>query len=393
MADNKTMTDVYQIIHDNRDEYIDNPAMGSLMLLTFAQYIDSARGIMFGSHIKQRKVLLDTEFPRVFTNHENMVGEYSSYNLRASQDFKVDKIIRKFNLGTEECEKVEPKLVFLYNEKTNYYDVVDCHNVENLTEKYGFLYDTSSIDSFNVGDEIPQGTPLIRPTSYDKYGNYGYGQNVRFMYLADNDTIEDAIVVSKSLAKRMRSIEVEEVTVSINDNDFLLNLYGDNDHYKCFPDVGESTVDKRLCVKRRINNSQILFDFKNSNTKTILSSDISTYIDGEIVDVDIYCNKPMEEIQNTIFNQQLLRYLEMNQKYYNEIKEYTEEIISSGADCSSMIKILHKRAVEITSGEYKFKDESNSVFGNIVMVFTVKRETGLSKGQKLTGEHNCLFLI
>lgn len=389
MADNKTKVDVYQQIHDNRDEYIDNPAMGSLMLLTFPQYIDSARGIMFSSHIKQRKVLLNTEFPRVFTNYENMVGEYSSYNVRASHNYRVDKIIRKFALDSEEAKKVEPKLVFLYNEDDNSYDVIETHNVENLTEKYGFLYDTSGIDSYGVGDEIPQGTTLIQPTSYDKYGNYGFGQNIRFMYMIDNDTIEDAIVVSRSLADRMKSVEVEEVTVSINDNDFLLNIYGDNDHYKCFPDVGEQTVDKRLCVKRRINNNQILFDFKNSNTKTILSSDLSTYIEGTIVDVDIWCNKPMEEIPDTIFNRQLLHYLEMCNKYYTEIRDYTSQIITSGAKCSQRIKLLHKRATEILDPDYKTKDESNSVFGNIVMVFTVKRETGLAKGQKLTGGHNC----
>ena len=81
MADNKTKVDIYQQIHENRDKYIGNPAMGSLMNLTFPQYIDSARGIMFSSHTRQRKVLKETHFPRVFTNHENMVGEYSSYNL------------------------------------------------------------------------------------------------------------------------------------------------------------------------------------------------------------------------------------------------------------------------------------------------------------------------
>ena len=385
MANSKTKVDVYQEIHEHREEYIDNPAMGSLMLLTFPQYIDSARGIMFSSHTKQRKVLLDTEFPKVFTNYENMVGEYSSYNVRAKKNFRVDKIIRKFESMSEECDKVSSKLVFVYNEEENSYDVIDTHNVEDLTEKYGFLYDTSGIDSYKEGDTIKAGTPLIHPTSYDKFGNYGYGQNVRFMYMIDDDTIEDAIVVSRSLANRMKSIEVEEVVVSINDNNFLLNLYGDDDVYKCFPNIGESTKNKQLCVKRVINNNQILFDFKRSNTKRIMSSDMPIFVDGQVVDIDIWCNKSIDDIPDTIFNQQLKYYLNSSYQYYTEVKEYTEEILSSGATCSSMIKALHKRAAEILSGDFKIKDESNSVFSNILMIFKVKREVGLAKGQKLTG--------
>lgn len=384
--------DVYREIQEHENEYVGNPAMGSLSLLTFPPYIDAARTVMFTSHTRHREVLCNTEFPRVSTGYENMVGDNSSYNMKAKRKFQVVNIIRKFEkIQTPESLKVEPRLVFIYDEENQCYDVIHRNNVEDLTEKYGFEYDTSGLDQFGIGDTIEPGTTLVRPTSYDEAGNYGFGQNIRFMYQVDNDTIEDAIVVSKSLAQRVTTTEVEKVTTSINDNDFLLNLYGDNDNYKTFPNIGESVVDKRLCVKRRITNPQILFDFKQSNTKTILSSDIATYISGEIVDIDIWCNKPMEEVPNTIFNKQLIEYLQMSNVYYTKVRDYTGELIDSGIPCSSEIKNLHKRASQLTSGEYKIKDDSNSVFSNIIAVFTVKRKSGLSKGQKLTGEHNCLY--
>lgn len=383
-------TDLYQQLLDRSPECVGNPAMGSLTLLTLPQLTDAARCIMLSSHLLQRVVLLDGESPIMFTNFENVVGDNSSYNRKAKHNYEVVRIVSKFNkINTEEALKVKPKLYFVYNKDNNMYDVIDRVNVEDLTEKYGFQYDTSGLDKFQEGDVIEKGTTLTRPTSYDEYGNYGYGKNIRFMYQIDNDTIEDAIVVSESLAKRMTSIEVETVTVPINDNDFLINLYGDVENYKAFPDIGENTVNKRLCVKRGINNAQILFDFKSTNTRTIFESDIKTYIDGEVVDIDIYCNKPIEDVPNTIFNQQLLRYMEMSNAYYEEIKEVTSELIDSGIPCSQHIKALHKRAVEITSGEFKFKDDTNSAFSNIVMNFTVKRKSGLTKGQKLTGGRNC----
>ena len=379
-------TDIYQQILDRSPECVNNPAMGSLTLLTFPQHTDAARCVMFSSHLNQRVVLLNTESPIMMTNYENVVGDNSSFSKKAEHNYEVVHIISKFkDIDTEEARKVQPMLFFVYNKDEHCYDVIDRVNVEDLTEKYGFQYDTSGIDKFQVGDSIDKGTQLVRPTSYDKYGNYGYGRNIRFMYQVDNDTIEDAVVISESLAKSMTSVEVEKVTVPINDNDFLINLYGDSDHYKSFPDIGENTVNKRLCVKRGINNSQILFDFKNINTKRILSSDIPTFIEGEVVDIDIWCNKPIEEIPNTIFNNQLLRYMEMSNKYYTDVKNITSELINSGIPCSQHIKALHKRAVEITSGEYKIKDDTNSVFSNIIMTFTIKRVSGLANGNKLTG--------
>ena len=156
---------------------------------------------------------------------------------------------------------------FVYDKDKEMYDVIERKDVEDLTEKYGFQYDNSGINNYKVGDTIHKGDTLSKSTSYDEYGNYGFGKNVKAMYLVDLDTLEDAIVVSESLAKSMKSTEVEKVKVPINDNDFLLNLYGDNDNYKAFPDIGEFTNDKILCVKRRIINSQILFDLKSGNSK------------------------------------------------------------------------------------------------------------------------------
>ena len=183
----------------------------------------------------------------------------------------------------------------------------------------------------------------------------------------------------------MKSTEVEKVKVPINDNDFLLNLYGDNDTYKSFPDIGEFTNDKILCVKRRIINSQILFDLKSGNTKKQLGSDVAKYVSGQVVDIDIYCNKPLDEIPHTIFNAQLIDYIEMTNAFYTEIKEYTQQLIDTGVPCSQKIKYLHKGATELTDPDYIIKDEGNNEFSNIIIYFTVKREVGLDKGQKLTG--------
>lgn len=374
-------------IHAKAKELRGDYSVGGPTLLSIPTHNSADRLIMFVHHLDQYVVPNEAELPHVFTNFENMVGEYSSYNNIAQDDFIVTKIIEKYpDVPTAKDNQI--KLIFVQNVHTGEHDVIVRKDVEDLTEKYGFQYNNRFLDSYKEGDQIDKGSVLYRPTSYDRYGNYGFGKNVKFMYLVDDDTIEDAIIVSETLAKTMLSTEVETVKIPINDNDILVNIFGDEDNYKAFPDVGEKTKNKILCVKRRLNRDQRLFDMKSANTRRILNSDANTYIDGEVVDIDIFCNKPIDEIPNTSFNRQLIQYIEMSKKFYGAVAEYTQTLIDADpSKCSEDIKHWNSRAKDLTAENVKFRDENASAFSHIVMYVTVKRVVGLSKGQKLTGRH------
>ena len=56
---------------------------------------DSQRLNMFANHLNQLVHLTKPEFPRVFTNFEDQVGEYSIAYKRAKEDFEVIKKIVK----------------------------------------------------------------------------------------------------------------------------------------------------------------------------------------------------------------------------------------------------------------------------------------------------------
>ena len=388
MAKSKQIDNIIEQLDAKNEELRGSSALGATTLLTFPMYNDSARMIMFSSHINQRVVLNETEFPKVFTNFENMVGEYNSYNQKSDADYEVIDIIEKFpDIPTG--KDIQNVLFVVKDKATGRYDIIERHDVENLTEKYGFQYDNSALNKYGIGDTIPKGSPLTRPTSYDEYNNYGFGRNVKFMYTIDQDTIEDAIVISESLAKEtglLASTEVEEVKVPLNDNDILGNIYGDNDNYQTFPNIGEPVKNKILCVKKRIIKSQVLFDLKLSNTKKILSGDVPFYIDGIVTDIDIFCNKPFEELDTGVFNDQLRSYIQMTNRFYERVQEVTNNLIDSGAECSDNVLYWNKRVTELLDPDIKNKDDLGNAFGNIIMYFTVKRTIGVSVGQKITGK-------
>lgn len=319
----------------------------------------------------------------MFTNYENVVGNNSTGYYKAKTKLEVIDKIPKFEDGENDNHLY---LLFTYDEKNDYYDVVTKKIVEDLTEKFGFAYVNDNMDSKEIGSTIEKDEVLYTTTSYDEDMNYGYGKNVKVMYTIDNNTIEDAIVCSESFAKRMVSKEVETVKVSLNDNDILCNIYGDNDTYKCFPDIGDFVKDKVVCAKRRIHNNQVLYDLKKSNLRKInFMNDILFYNDGRLVDIFIYSNKTLDELEDNVFNSQIRKYLIMQERFYKNVYERCREIIKSGSKYSPDIAFYYKKAKDILDNDTKWKEENNSVFSNIVIEFLFERNSGLTIGQKITG--------
>ena len=378
-----------QTLEEKQKQYEGDNSILGISSLTFPAYIDSSRTIMDVSHQLQRVVVEHTEFPYVFTNSENMFGHRSTYNVQTTSDLEVYRIIKKFpELDID--NKTQPTVVIFYNKDKGEYDLIYKQDVQNLPEKYGFQYDHKVLDDLKEGQVVEKGTTLTRPTSYDEFDNYGFGQNVNFAYRINSFTLEDAIVVSDVFAKSFISTEVELVRVTINDNNFLANLYGDETNYKCFPDIGEDIKNNRVCVWKMLNHSQVLFDMKSENMGKALMSDTVVYNSGTIVDIDIYCNKKRSEIPETPYNEQILKYIDMDINFHQEIYDVTRELIDRGENVSTAIKEWNKRSRELLNKDdetgYRIKDE-NSDFSNIVMFFLIKRKVGLSEGQKLVGRY------
>jgi len=380
----ETLQEKEQLYHGKDDIF-------GMTLLTNPGYISASRNIMFTSHLRQFVNLNKPDFPKVLTNYENLVGKHSTGYFKPKNDLIVVDKIPKFN---DINDANHLYLLFLYDKKTNTYSVIQKKIVEDLTEKFGFKYKNDLMDSKSIGDKIQGGKTLYSSTSYDEDDNYNYGRNIKFMYLLENNTIEDAIKCSESLSKEMTSTEVETVKISFNDNEIMCNLYGNNDEYKGFPDINERVKDKIICAKRRIHNNQLLFDLKKSNLRKInFMSDNLFFIDGKIVDITIYSNKPIGEIEDNIFNHQMLKYLKMQKEFYTKVLDRCKKIIASGAKYSNEINFYYKKAKNILDDNYMYKEEDNSVFSNMVIEFLVEREVPLSVGQKITGRYGNIIAV
>ena len=366
-----------------RDETLMNsPSLYGISMLTFPRYINAMRAVMFTGHNKQSLVPCNPDMPYVFTGEEKSVGDNSTGYRKTKTKLTVYRKVEKFKDLLDHPRYYQ---LFVYDPKEDMYDVIERKELEDLTETFGFNYNNQEIDKYEEGDTIKKGTILDKSTSYDKDMLFGYGQNVVTMYTLDPYTSEDAAVISRSFSKRFTTIETEEVEIKLNDNDFMLNLYGDEYDYKPLPEIGEHCNGILGAIRTQFNN-QILYDFKNENLRRRQASDRTIFVNGkyEIVDYEIFSNA--DEIVDTEFNRQINHYLRSQIEYYQEIYDICTEIKKSGSKFSQNIRYLRKRAKDMLDTESKWK-EGDAAFSDMVIKVTIRRERELSSGQKITGRY------
>ena len=381
----------------NTLEELDNKYGGDEMFRLFGpssltwSTIDSSRAYMWNQHIKQSLTLLSPDVPHLQTGFENSVGKYNRSFKKLEGTWEVKQIIPKFSFTDEMLSdpntiKHQIYTLVLYNKKTDTYDIIEKPIAENLTEKFGYVYNTSYMDTLEVGDKITDKI-LYKSTAYDDHMNYRYGKNARVFYSTSTDTIEDAIVIRKGWADDVKSVEVDKVQVPVNDNDVLLNLYGDNENYIPFPEIGQPVKDSLICATRRINKAHLLYDFQKEHMRELMDTDTDYYTskDSIVYDINVYYNGD-EEFPSNLFNRQLKRYYDDNCRYAREILEACNIIKNSGSNYTNNVSYLRSRYLRYNDNEYKWKNKDKA-FAHIVLEFKVKSIVGLELGSKITGRY------
>lgn len=348
-------------------------------LLGFPQGVDSSRLYMFTAHLKQCLTLLNPDVPKIQTGFENVVGKYNRAFKSVVGKWKVVDRINKF--GDKGIY-----ILVLYNKKTDTYDMIEKIVAEDLTEKFGFVYNTDRMDSLQVGDVIKDEV-LYKSTSYDDNMNYRYGKNAKVMYSTSNDTLEDAFVIRKSWANNVKSVETDVVQATINENDVLLNIYGNEETYLAFPGIGQMVDNSTICATRRINKDHLLYDFQPQNMRQVVSTDIDYFVpcDSEVYDIDIFYNGD-GPLPTNIFYGQIREYYDQILAYSENILNWTNEIKNSGSNYTDNVTNLRARYLHFGDPEYKWKSKDKA-FNNLIIEFRVKSVVSLDCGSKITGRY------
>jgi DNA-directed RNA polymerase beta subunit len=348
------------------------------LLMPNANKTDGNRSTMWCSHSSQLVTLQQAEPPLVYTNFENQVGDYSTAGYKkANSNYKViDKIYKNdYNY-----------VMVVQNLDTLEYTIFNREECEWLTEHYGFKWNNEAIDSLKKDDVITKEDVLVKNDCYDENMNFGYGVNLNATYFTyENLTLEDAIVISESASKKLGTYTVNKVEVSVNTNDILLNLYGDEDNYKAFPDIGEHIKNQIIASRRRVNYNTVVYELKTTND--VRETDETFYSEGKIVDIEIFSNIPEEELKEQKYNEQIMGYINKQKNFAQEVYKKLKKIVESGKNRISEELLFFYNNCKTQVDENVFYTYQNSKFSGFIIKFTILEEEPLNIGTKITGRY------
>ena len=368
------------IINDIRETDYGQPdlLLGKGAMMPFAASNSGSRKLMFGIHLEHRLPLLHPDVPYIQTGYEKQFGEHSSSIIKTEEDLEVVGSVAKFSWIPK-----HHYYTFAANHQKKILRMFERKEYKHISEKYGYAFNNELIDSLEPNGIIPEGTVIEKSMAFDEYENRMDGRNLLTMYSACEDTIEDAIVISESAAKKLSSPLVKRVDIIINDNDIPLNLYGDNNKYKIFPDIGEYTKNDILCGFRREKKEECLYSQSYSRLRELNISDDKYFASEKVVDVEIFCNAP-DKLNEISYNEQLKFYYDNNLRMCREIVDMLEPFDKAGYEMEYMLKRLYTISKYTLEGKQYF---SERVFSNIVLRITLVEEIDVKDGDKLSNRY------
>ena len=333
-------------------------------------------------HHNQHLTIDNPEFPIIFNGNENLIGANSSFYYKTDKTYKVIAIIKKYNELLK--GKTYNALYFLYSKEDDSYRLIKRKECEDLTEKFGFDYRNDYLDNAVDGDMIPPNTVLYKSSSYDDDMNVSIGVNGRILYAVDPYVQDDAIKISESFAHRMISNQITTRSIPITDNTVFLNLYGDDNNYQCLPNIGDHISNGILAATRPIKEQRMFSDMRDISLSTInFSSDQIFYGDGEIIDINVYCNNP--NMKNNNMNKQLVQYYNDSKFFYSQVYRMCKKIIYSGSKkIDREINHWFRKSMDYLDEDAKWAFNDN-IFSNLMVEVSIRKKEPIKIGRKIVG--------
>lgn len=350
----------------------ENYMLGKVLMQPFRPANSGSRAIMASIHAEHLMVPSAGEVPIIQTGYETEFGRNSSSYITANGNYRIIAKINKFDY------KDTHYYLIVQDEDTGVYDVIERVTYKHNTEGYGYIWNNSRIDSLQPGNIIRKGSIIKTSTGFDEFGNKMNGVNLTTLYLSCGENMEDSIIISESAARKLETSLVIDSSITINDNDILLNLYGDGNMYKTFPDIGERTKDGVFCAIRRLENENILYSLSQSRLNEPMISDRSILIDGIVADIDVYCNNP-SMLSESYYNQQLYYYYTQRTEFCKKVVECVAPFAMNGKLSYNLNK-LYANCRDSINGKQFFKDKQ---FSNVIMEVTIIEPLAMKRGDKM----------
>ena len=220
---------------------------------SFGKHNSASRRKMFSSHLSQALVIEGSTPKRIQTGAERELGKYTKA-IKMPVDASIIKVIQRYprRPGADSI-KENPATAIIYEDvNTQEVDILMVENYCSDHNTFGFqYYSTPAMEKIYPGMQVPKGTVLAKSKSLKDDGNYAYGLEANVAYMSLPATIEDGFIISESMAERLTTTMTGSRVASWGKEYYPLNLYGDENNYKPFPDIGDKIREDGLLFALR----------------------------------------------------------------------------------------------------------------------------------------------
>jgi DNA-directed RNA polymerase beta subunit len=338
---------------------VDRRLMGVNGLIPFQTNNSSPRNQMFSSHIGQSLVIDQPTERYIQTGMEREFGKYT-FSVKMPVDAEILKVIelypRTIAMGGIAHN---PETMVIYEDwNTKQVGYISLTDYFSHHPYFGFRYKlTKAIEKLRVGSFIKKGEILLDSPSVTDHGGYMFGRQCNVVYMSHPAVSEDGIVVSRDLMDKLKFRIYETRVIEWGSKQFPLNMYGDENNYKPFPEVGDKIRDDGLLGALR-SFEQNLSPVQMSKISTLATSlspvfDNATYVDGKggtIIDIRVQHDTESVVPSTPIgMEKQVEKYDMHRRQYYQQIYDEYRRLLRLRGQSLSLSPAFHRMVVEAIS--------------------------------------------
>lgn len=330
------------------DDVYNNPEMdptlhGFMARIPLGECDSPSRRNMVYSQFSQHVLVEGTELQRILTGTERESAKYT-HAVTMPCDAVIRKIINKYPKDRRQGS-INPTTIVIYEnvDKPGCFGLLEIPHHFSLHYQFGFQYNRT--DAFNHAQInrtiIPSGTRLAQSPSIDRHNNHMVGVELNAVFLTKFSGIEDGCVFADDLTDKLATRCYQTIKIQFGKNSFPLNKFGDENVYKCLPEIGSRIGSD--CMVMAVRRSDDILNAVTTDPASLREfdhiGDVCYFANqpyARVVDIDVIKTNVRNSSMLTGMDTQLMKYYERNLAYYksivDEYRAITKEVKNATFD-------------------------------------------------------------
>ena len=292
----------------------------------------SSRANMLSSHLSQMLTLNNGDEKIIQTGMEKQLGA-NTFSKKLENDSRIINVIKLYGGIDSNSVNTTTELLIIFEDLvTGMIDYIDLPRYFSMHQYFGFEYkwNEDALGSLIKDNILPAGTIFADSPAVTSNSGYKFGVNADVALVTIPEVAEDGMVISEDFAKRLEYTTYETRSIEFGVDSFPLNLYGDKDHYKPFPEVGEKVNDDSVFIVLRKYDNELapalnsVYDVMEFDP--VYDEAVYVKPDSYVENIKIYNNKKFKKNIWNGTSEMTVKYAEGLKKYYSDIIDTYEDL-------------------------------------------------------------------